>query len=193
MPITTPTILISWFLTSTRTYIPVKKPPGQNRVAFTKTCQVALKLKETLDSLSFPSFVKTSGRTGLHIFVPILRQLDFHGSHSAAETLSRFLLQQYPDLITVDWAVEKRVGKIFLDYNQNVRGKTLASLYSPRPSPEASVSIPLRWDELGKVYPTNFTILTVPERLTKVGDLWANILEAKIDLVKLVSAIKPAK
>jgi len=165
--------------------------PELNRVAFNKTCQAALKLKETLDSLSFPSFVKTSGRTGLHVFVPILRQLDFHGSHSAAETLSRFLLQQSPSRITLDWAVEKRAGKIFVDYNQNVRGKTLASLYSPRPSPEASVSIPLRWDELGNIYPTDFTILTVPERLEKTGDLWANILEAKIDLVKLVTAFKP--
>ncbi len=165
--------------------------PELNRVAFTKTCQVALKLKETLDSLSLPTFVKTSGRTGLHVFVPILRQLDFHGSHSAAETLSHFLFQQYPAQITLDWAVEKRAGKIFIDYNQNVRGKTLASIYSPRPSPEASVSIPLRWDELGKVYPTDFTILTVPERLDKISDLWANILEAKVDLVKLVSAIKP--
>ncbi|MBI4188020.1 MAG: DNA ligase D [Chloroflexi bacterium] len=167
--------------------------PELNRVAFSKTCQVAAKLRETLDSLSFPSFVKTSGRTGLHIFVPILRQLDFHGTHSAAETLSRFLRQQYPAQITMDWAVEKRAGKVFLDYNQNVRGKTLASTYSPRPSPEASVSIPLRWDELGKVYPTDFTILTVPERLSEVGDLWTNILEAKIDLVKLVSVINPHK
>jgi bifunctional non-homologous end joining protein LigD len=169
----------------------VGEEPELNRVAFNKTCQTALKLKETLDSLSFPSFVKTSGRTGLHVFVPILRQLDFHGSHSAAETLSRFLLQQSPSRITLDWAVEKRAGKIFVDYNQNVRGKTLASLYSPRPSPEASVSIPLRWDELGNIYPTDFTILTVPERLEKTGDLWANILEAKIDLEKLVTAFKP--
>lgn len=167
--------------------------PELNQTAFSKTCQVALKLKQTLDSLSFPSFVKTSGRTGLHIFVPILRRLDFHGTHSAAETLSRFLRQQYPTQITLDWAVEKRAGKIFMDYNQNVRGKTLASIYSPRPSPEASVSVPLRWDELEKVYPTDFTILTVPKRLVEVGDLWANIAEAKVDLVKLVSAIKPSQ
>ena len=78
--------------------------------------------------------------------------------------------------------MEKRKGKIFLDHNQNVRGKTLASVYSPRPSPEATVSIPLRWDELEKAYPTDFTILTAPDRLAKVGDLWANILEAKIDI-----------
>ena len=167
--------------------------PELNRNAFSKTCQVALKLKQTLDNLSLPSFVKTSGRTGLHIFVPILRRLDFHGTHSAAETLSRFLRQQYPDQITLDWAVEKRAGKIFLDYNQNVRGKTLASIYSPRPSPEASVSVPLRWDEIDRVYPTDFTMLTVPKRLAEAGDLWANIAAAKIDLVKLVSTIKPTQ
>ena len=85
--------------------------------------------------------------------------------------------------------MEKRAGKVFLDYNQNVRGKTLASIYSPRPSPQASVSIPLKWDELGKVYPTDFTILNVPERLSKVGDLWANIMKYKIDIVKQFSGM----
>jgi len=164
--------------------------PELNRSAFNRTCQVALRLKEILDNLAFPSFVKTSGKTGLHIFVPVLRQLDFHATHSAAETISRFLLQQHPADITTDWSVEKRKGRIFLDYNQNVRGKTLASIYSPRPSPEATVSVPLRWDELDKVYPTDFTILSTPDRLSQTGDLWENILEAKIDLVDLLSRIK---
>ena len=163
--------------------------PELNRIAFSKTCQVALKVKETLDSLKCPAFVKTSGKTGLHVFVPILRQLDFHSIHATGETLSRYLQQKYPDEITIDWAVEKRAGKIFLDYNQNVRGKTLASIYSPRPSPQASVSIPLKWDELGKAYPTDFTILNVPERLFKLGDLWANILKSKIDIVKQFSGL----
>jgi bifunctional non-homologous end joining protein LigD len=166
--------------------------PELNRAAFKETCQIALKLKETFDTLSFPSFVKTSGRTGLHIFVPILRQMDFHGTHAAAETLSRFLMGHYPDEITMDWAVEKRRGKIFLDYNQNVRGKTLASAYSPRPGPEASVSVPLRWDELHKVYPTDFNILNTPDRLVQAGDPWAEILEARVDLVKLLGSANPA-
>jgi bifunctional non-homologous end joining protein LigD len=163
--------------------------PELNRTAFNKTCQVALKVKETLDSLKCPALVKTSGKTGLHVFIPILRQLDFHGIHAIAETLSRFLQQKYPDEITIDWAVEKRAGKIFLDYNQNVRGKTLASIYSPRPSPQASVSVPLKWEELGKVYPTDFTILNVPDRLAKEGDIWANIMKSKIDIVKQFSGM----
>jgi bifunctional non-homologous end joining protein LigD len=163
--------------------------PELNRAAFNATCQVALELKKTLDNLSCPAFVKTSGKTGLHVFIPIMRQLDFHGTHSAAETLSKFMQQQYPDRITTDWTVEKRARKIFLDYNQNVRGKTLASIYSARPSPQASVSIPLHWDELTKVYPTDFTILNVPKRLSAVGDLWENILEVKVDIVKLFSGM----
>ena len=164
--------------------------PELNRAAFSRTCEAASKLKEILDNLGCPAFVKTSGKTGLHVFVPILRQLEFHETHAAAETLSRFLLQKYPDLITVDWAVEKRAGKIFMDYNQNVRGKTLASIYSPRPVPQASVSVPLRWDELGKVYPTDFTILNVPSRLAAIGDLWNNIDQSKIDLVKQIAGVK---
>jgi bifunctional non-homologous end joining protein LigD len=167
-----------------------REEPELNKTAFKKTCEAALLVKQTLDKLSCPSFVKTSGRTGLHVFIPIMRQLDFHGTHELAEKLSEFLQRQYPDLITTDWAVEKRKGKVFLDYNQNVRGKTLASIYSPRPVPGAAVSVPLRWDELEKIYPTDFTIKTVPGRLESIGDLWADIMEKKIDIVKLFSTFE---
>jgi bifunctional non-homologous end joining protein LigD len=164
--------------------------PELNRAAFRQTCRVALMVKQTLAQLACPSFVKTSGKTGLHVFIPIKRQLNFHGTHQLAEKLSKFLQQKYPDAITTDWAVEKRKGKIFLDYNQNVRGKTLASIYSPRPAPGATVSVPLNWDELDRIYPADFTIANVPDRLAKLGDLWANILDAKIDIVRLFSDMK---
>jgi len=163
--------------------------PELNRKAFARTCEVALWLKELLDSLSLSSFVKTTGRTGLHVYVPILRQLDYDAVRSASETIGRFLLRQHPREITMDWAVRKRTGKVFLDHNQNARGKTLASVYSPRPLPEAAVSMPLRWDELGGVYPTDFTILSAPQRLAEVGDLWAGILEAKHDLKGLLESV----
>ncbi len=164
--------------------------PELNRTAFARVSEIALRLKGLLDSLSLSSFVKTSGRTGLHIHVPILRQFDYREVRSAAGTIGRFLVQQYPKDVTMDWNVERRTGKVFLDYNQNVRGKTLASVYSPRPTAAATVSTPLAWDELGRVYPTDFTILTVPDHLEKVGDLWKNILEAKRDLQKLLAAGK---
>lgn len=160
--------------------------PELNRKAFAKTCQVARWLKEILDSLSLSSFVKTTGRTGLHIYVPVLRQLDYTAARAACETIGAFLLRQHPRDVTMEWSVDKRAGKVFFDHNQNMRGKTLASVYSPRPLPEAPVSTPVRWDELDDIYPTDFTILTVPKRLEQVGDLWANILDAKHDLEGLL-------
>jgi bifunctional non-homologous end joining protein LigD len=120
--------------------------------------------------------------------VPIKRTLDYHATHTVSETIARVLAQQHPKEVTIEWAVDKRRGKVFADYNQNVRGKTLASIYSPRVLPWAAVSMPLRWDEVGRVFPTDFTILTAPQRLRSVGDLWAGILEAKQDLAGLLGS-----
>jgi bifunctional non-homologous end joining protein LigD len=163
--------------------------PELNRKAFSKTRDVAFWLKDVLDSLSLSSFVKTTGRTGLHIYVPILRQLDYDVVRAASETLGRFVMQAHPRDVTMEWSVSKRPGKVFFDYNQNSRGKTLASIYSPRPSPEAAVSMPVRWDELPDVYPTDFTILTACDRIATVGDLWHGILDAKHDLQGLLAAM----
>lgn len=163
--------------------------PELHPEGFAATCQVALWLKEMLDSLGLASFVKTTGKTGLHIYVPIKRTLDYHATHSISETFARVLAQQHPREVTIEWAVDKRRGKVFADYNQNVRGKTLASIYSPRVLPWAAVSMPLRWDEVARgVFPTDFTILTAPQRLAHVGDLWAGILDAKHDLAGLLAS-----
>ncbi|GAC1317265.1 MAG: DNA ligase D [Chloroflexota bacterium] len=160
--------------------------PELHRDGFAATCEAALRLKESLDGLGLSSFVKTTGRTGLHVYVPITRTLDFHATHVISETLARHLEQQFPDLVTTEWTVGKRTGKVFADYNQNVRGKTLASVYSPRVLPWAAVSMPLRWDEVGNVFPTDFTILTAPDRLRQTGDLWSGILASKHDLAELL-------
>ena len=162
--------------------------PELNRKAYWKTCDVALWLKDVLDSLSLSSFVKTTGKTGLHIYVPILRQFDYDAVRSACETIGRFVMQAHPKDVTMEWSVPKRAGKVFYDHNQNVRGKTLASLYSPRPSPEGAVSMPIRWDELKDTYPTDFTILTAMDRLEKTGDLWRDILDHKHDLAALLGS-----
>ncbi len=159
--------------------------PELNRAGFAKACEVALWLKETLDDLDLSAFVKTSGKTGIHVYVPIIRRLNYKAVRSAAEIVGKFLVQKHPREITTEWAQEKRKGKVFVDYGQNVRGKTLASIYSPRPTPDAAVSTPLRWEELGKVYPTEFTLMTLPGRVEETGDLWAGILSAKQDLNKL--------
>jgi bifunctional non-homologous end joining protein LigD len=160
--------------------------PALNRRAFSKAAEAAGWVKEVLDSLGLPAFVKTSGKTGLHVHVPIKRQYPYTAVRSIAHTISLFVQDRHPADITTEWSVEKRAGKIFLDWNQNVRGKTLACAYSPRPSPDATVSTPLRWDELGKVYPTDFTINTAPERFARLGDLWEGILDAPHDLESLL-------
>ena len=161
--------------------------PELNRAAFAKTREVAHWLREALDSLLLTAFVKTSGRTGLHVCVPILRHSDFDTVRAAAGTVGQFLMREHPQDITMEWSVGKRKGKVFFDHNQNSRGKTLASAYSPRPSPEASVSVPLSWEELDSVYPTDFTILNAPDRLAETGDPWKGILEAKHDLGRLLA------
>ncbi len=165
--------------------------PELHRAGFTATCEVAVWLKAVLDSLSLSSFVKTTGKTGLHIYVPIVRNLDYGATHAVAETLARYLVQQHPQRVTAEWAVEKRRGKVFVDYNQNVRGKTLASIYSARVLPWAAVSMPLTWSEVengASIFPTDFTILSAPGRLRDRGDPWAGILDAKHDLSALAGA-----
>jgi bifunctional non-homologous end joining protein LigD len=163
--------------------------PELNRQAYLKTCEVALWLKDLLDSLSLSSFVKTTGKTGLHVYVPVLRQHDYDEVRAMCQTLGRILMQQHPKDITMEWMTEKRTGKVFFDHNQNSRGKTLASLYSPRPSPQAAVSMPVRWEEIKDVYPADFTILNAYDRVAETGDLWEGILDAKHDLAALLGAI----
>ena len=109
-------------------------------------------------------------------------------TRKACELIGRFLLRQRPRDLTMEWSVSKRAGKIFLDHNMNVMGKNMASIYSLRPLPGAPVSVPLRWDELSDVYPSDFNIDTVHQRLADVGDLWGDILEAKHDLRRLLEA-----
>ena len=163
--------------------------PELNRAAFASTRTVALALRQVLDQLSLSSFVKTSGKTGLHIYVPIVRQYDYRAVRKVCETIGGFLLRQRPRDVTMEWSVDKRTGKIFFDHNQNSRGKNMASIYSLRPLPGAPVSTPVRWDELERVYPTDFTIDTVPERVDAMGDLWADILQSKQDLQRLLEAM----
>ena len=162
--------------------------PELNRRAFSMGAEIALELKEVLDELSLFPFLKTSGKTGLHIYIPIQRHYHFGLTRKTCELIGRFLLQRRPRDVTMEWTVDKRAGKIFLDHNQNVRGKNMASIYSLRPLPGAPVSTPLAWDELENVYPTDFNIDTVPERVDRIGDLWASVLDAKHDLRRVLES-----
>ncbi len=153
--------------------------PDYTRRGFEAARQAALWLGDALDALGLRSFLKTSGKTGLHVFVPVARRYTYAQTHAFAKTTAEWLVRQHADVLTTAWAVRERVGKVFLDYNQNVRGKTLASVYSLRPVPEATVSVPVTWDELRAGFdPLVWTISTVADRLRHVGDLWAGILDA---------------
>jgi bifunctional non-homologous end joining protein LigD len=136
-------------------------------------------LNEVLTAMNLRSIVKTSGKTGLHIFVPILRTLDFDAARRVCEMVSRHLQQRYPKDVTIDWSIDKRTGKIFIDYNMNARTRTLNCAYSPRGLPGAPVSMPLTWAELEQAYPGDFTIESVFERLAQRPDTWGNVLNEK--------------
>jgi bifunctional non-homologous end joining protein LigD len=148
--------------------------PELNTAGFEKGKEVAFWLRELLQTMRLEPIVKTSGKTGLHVFVPIRRTIDFDAARHVCEMVGRHLQRQHPKDITLEWSVEKRTGKIFIDYNMNVRGKTLNVAYSPRGLLGAPISMPLGWDELAKAHPLDYRINNVLNRLEKEGDRWHN-------------------
>jgi bifunctional non-homologous end joining protein LigD len=167
--------------------------PELNTIAFEKGKEVAFRLRELLLGMKLEPIVKTSGKTGLHVFVPIRRTLDFDAARHVSELVGRHLLRQHPKDITLEWSVPKRTGKIFMDYNMNVRGKTLNVAYSPRGAAGAPVSMPLTWDELARAHPLDFRITNVPARLAKAGDRWADALTRKQSLEAALKGVKGKK
>jgi len=159
--------------------------PELNTVAFEKGKEVAFWLRDLLHTMSLDPIVKTSGKTGLHVFVPIKRTIDFDAAREISELVGRHLMRQHPKDITMEWSVPKRTGKIFMDYNMNVRGKTLNVAYSPRGASGAPISMPLTWDELAAAHPLDFRITNLGERLAK-GDRWSDALKAKQSLERAV-------
>jgi bifunctional non-homologous end joining protein LigD len=166
--------------------------PELNTVAFEKGKDIAFALRELLQGMGLEPIVKTSGKTGLHVFVPIKRTLDFDAARHVSELVSRHLMRQHPRDITMEWSVPKRSGKIFMDHNMNVRGKTLNVAYSPRGEPAAPVSMPLSWDELATAHPLDFRIPGVIKRLQRTGDRWSDALTRKQDLAQALTG-KPPK
>ena len=152
---------------------------------------MAFWLRELLASMSLEAIVKTSGKTGLHVFVPVRRTLDFDTARQVSEMVGRHLMRLHPRDITLEWSVPKRTGKIFMDYNMNVRGKTLNVAYSPRGAPGAPVSMPLTWEELAGAHPLDFTITNVPRRVAEAGDRWRDGLTRKQSLERALARPKP--
>jgi len=138
--------------------------------------RVALVAREVLDNLGATGWPKTSGGNGLHIYVRIEPQWGFADLRRAAHAFAVEVERRAPDEATTTWWRKDRdPRKLFVDYNQNARDHTIASAYSVRGVPDATVSTPIRWDEVADVDPREFTIATVPDRFAKLGDLHAGI------------------
>ncbi|MBA2565695.1 MAG: hypothetical protein H0V09_09775 [Gemmatimonadetes bacterium] len=163
---------------------------------FPRVLEVARILRETLTELRMPTFVKTSGSKGLHVYVPIRRTPLQKEVWTVAKALAFELAVRHPHVITAEYRVAKRPrGRVLVDYNQNAWGRTLASVYSIRPRPDATVSAPVSWQEVDAgVAIDDFHIGNVPARVREIGDLWAGLLEGeRYDLSPLVDALKPVR
>ena len=151
-------------------------------VAFSDTVQVALLVKETLDTLGLESFPKTSGADGIHVLVPIARRHTYEDTRQFAEIVAGALASTHRGLVTTEWSKSKRKG-VLIDANQNGEGKTIASVYSVRPKAGASVSTPLRWEEVDEsLDPSAFTMEVVRRRVVEHGDLFEGVLTTKQSL-----------
>src|SRR5437588_2212298 len=144
---------------------------------FELAIEVAHLIRELLDELDLPGYVKTSGADGIHVVAPITRRSTFEQTYHFAEEASRLLERRHPGKVTTEWLKKKREG-VLVDHRQNGWGKTIASVYSVRPKPGAPVSTPLRWEELTKdVRPREFSMEVALRRLDEHGDLFAAVLE----------------
>ncbi|WP_407344718.1 non-homologous end-joining DNA ligase [Pengzhenrongella phosphoraccumulans] len=140
---------------------------------YSDAARVAPELRALLHELGMEGYPKTSGGRGLHVFVPIQPRWTFTQARRATIAVGRELVRRLPDQVTLNWWKEERGVKVFVDYNQMARDRTIASAYSVRANPRATVSAPLRWDEVADVVPTDFDVITMPARFAAVGDLFA--------------------
>jgi bifunctional non-homologous end joining protein LigD len=147
---------------------------------FRRVRDTALHVRDELTTLGAESFPKTSGSRGLHVFVPMPAGTQYEAGLLYAQIVATIVARKYPRSATVERSIAARGPRIYLDYMQNMRGKTLASVYSARANAWAGVSTPLTWAEVeAGVSPKEFTISTIAARLASVGDLWAALRRAK--------------
>ena len=170
-------------------YVHFDLDPGEG-ATFDRVLETALVVREALDALKMKSVVKTTGSRGLHVYVPIVRGPQQQDVRTFAHVLAQELARRHPTLVTAEYRVAKRPrGRVLVDYNQNRWGSTLASVYSVRPRPDATVSTPVTWDEVEKgVRIEDFTVKNVPARVAKIGDLWKPLLgtRGRFDLAQFI-------
>ncbi|RLU77433.1 ATP-dependent DNA ligase [Streptomyces griseocarneus] len=154
----------------------------QPGTTYADAVRAALDLRGVLEELGLTGWPKTSGGRGLHVFVPIRPRWTFVQVRRAAIAVARELERRAPRGVTTKWWKEERGEKVFVDYNQTARDRTIASAYSVRPRPHAPVSAPLRWEELPDAVPEDFDLATMPARYAAVGDVHAGMEDRPCDL-----------
>jgi bifunctional non-homologous end joining protein LigD len=156
---------------------------------FEKVREVALRVRDILDQLSMPTYAKTTGSKGMHVYIPIVRGPLQKDVWAFAKAIAIQLETRHPEIITAEYRKVKRPhGRVLVDYNQNAWGRTLASIYSIRPTPIASVSTPVTWEEVEEgVRIEDFRIDNVVDRVREIGDLWKPVAAGKkrFDLRKM--------
>ena len=161
-------------------YLHFDLDPGPN-VAFARVRETALVVREALEALGMKVLVKTSGSTGMHLYVPIVRGPTQKRVWTFAKALAKELERRHPKLITAEYRIADRPrGRVLVDYNQNAWGRTLASVYSVRPTPRATVSTPVTWREVERGFEVDaFRMDNVPARVRRLGDLWQPLLASR--------------
>jgi DNA ligase D-like protein (predicted polymerase) len=155
-------------------------------LAWRQILDVAHVAREVLEDYGLTAWPKTSGSRGFHIYARIVPSWSFRQVRLAAQTVAREVERRAPELATSRWWKEEREG-VFVDFNQNAKDRTVASAYSVRATPDARVSTPLRWDEVADCDPAMFTVATVPQRFTDIGDPWAGMNDTAAGLERLLT------
>jgi bifunctional non-homologous end joining protein LigD len=168
---------------------PVKEAKGKKAVPFERVLEVALIVRDALADLQMPSYAKTTGSRGIHVYVPIVRGPTQKQVWTFAKALAQLLARQHPNIITAEYKVAKRpADRVLVDYNQNAWGRTLAGVYSVRPKHGAPVSMPVTWKEIERgITIEQFHLHNARQRIKRVGDLWKPLLlkSGRVDLSKV--------
>ncbi|GAB3203406.1 bifunctional non-homologous end joining protein LigD [Pontibacter aydingkolensis] len=170
-------------------YMIIDLDPGEN--TYDDVVEVALTTKEVLDKAGAAAYCKTSGATGMHIFVPLAAKYTFEQARSFAHIVSRLVHEKLPKLTSLERKPKERRKQVYLDYMQNAIGQTIAAAYTVRPKAEATVSTPLNWNEVkAGLLPGEFTLKSVPARIKKKGDLFKEVLGSGIDMESCIERLK---
>jgi bifunctional non-homologous end joining protein LigD len=157
---------------------------------FTEVVDTALAVKMVLDKAGIKSYCKTSGSSGLHVYTPLKNKYDYDTVRDFAQIIASLVQEQLPETTTLERSLSKRGPKIYIDWLQNSKGQTLASVYSLRPVPGASVSAPLDWKEVNhQLHPKQFTIQNIFQRIKKKGDIFLPVLNEANSIDKALKAL----